>query len=133
MTIFDDAKNILNNEIQTYQAVFDKEISDKLSKTSVDYDNDKKHFDNDLTTGIADIQKLKNVADWTHIKSRMNGIATPLTKSFDAWWNIMSSLVSDYVAIYYTDDAAVTSDALVSQWLSSISMDISLSGLKEPI
>lgn len=86
-----------------------------------------------VTNDTADIQKLKNVADWTHIKSRMNGIATPLTKSFDAWWNIMSSLVSDYVDIYYTDDAAVTSDALVSQWLSSISMDISLSGLKETI
>ena len=57
MTIFDDAKDILNKEIQTYKSVFDNEISDKLSKTSTDYDSEK-HFDTDLTAGIADFAQL---------------------------------------------------------------------------
>jgi hypothetical protein len=54
MTIFADAKNILNKEVQTYQTVFDQAIAEKLSKTSTDYDGDKKQFDSEITTGIAD-------------------------------------------------------------------------------
>ena len=58
---------------------------------------------------------------------------TPFVKSFDAWWNIMSSFVSDYVNIYYADDAAVTSDALVSSWLLSVGTSGSLDNLKSII
>ena len=89
------------------------------------------HFTN--TGDSIDTVKLSKVADWTQIKARLNSIDTPFVKSFDAWWNIMSSFVSDYVNIYYANDDAVTTDALVTAWLSSIGMTVSLDSLKSTL
>jgi hypothetical protein len=82
---------------------------------------------------ILNSDKISEVADWTKIKSRLNNIDTPLVKSFDAWWNIIQSFVSDYVNIYYSDDNQVISDQLVNMWLTNIGMNVSLDGLKSTI
>lgn len=78
-------------------------------------------------------QKISESANWNNIKARLNNMDTPFVKSFDAWWNIMESFVSNYVDIYYNDNNAVMSDSFVCVWLTNIGMDVSLDGLKSTI
>ena len=65
MTIFDEAKKILNQEIESYQKMFDTANADKVSKTSESYKNDKEKFDNELISGINDfnIEYTTKVSD----------------------------------------------------------------------
>ena len=103
-------------------------ISNVKSKYIVDMGLHYSNTGDSIHTG-----KLSKVTDWNRIKARLNNMDTPFVKSFDAWWNIMSSFVSDYVNIYYADDAAVTADALVSAWLLSVGTSVSLDNLKSII
>ena len=78
---------------------------------------------------------IENNIYWPAMKARFGPTETPMTKTMDSWWNLISNFINNYVNLSYHDEAALSADTSVVSWVASLGIfnnaEVNLAALKQ--